>query len=426
MTVPRVQGLSVRMPGLWERNLYVLWVAQAASAMGFSFFFPFVPLFVQDLGVEDPGQAALWAGIAGGVGGLFMMLSGPVWGVLGDRYGLKKNILRAMFGSAIVLGLTGVVTDVYQLVAFRILLGLVSGSWVTVMALVSAMAPRDRVSYGIGVVQSASFVGFTVGPFVGGLLADAFGFRQTFFVTGALCAFAALLVLFFVRERYERPDSSEPLGLHLVLQNLTQSMRLPGLASVLVMLLLVQVGPTVMMPVLPVLIGTLSASGSAAYSAGIAFSIMGGMGAISALIMSKLSQRVGIAPLLVSGFLMGGALYLPLMVANSLGQVFVLTALLGFFNGGLNTLAFALVGTTVPKDRQGAAYGAAQSATSLAWGGGPLIGGAIAGTLGLRPVFLMGSITLFATAALAATLFARGRGLTQESVPASSAAAGDD
>ena len=405
MRVGGPNGVVLRMPGQWERNLYVLWVAQAASAMGFSFFFPFVPLFVQDLGVEDPGRAALWSGIAGGVGGLVMMVSGPIWGILGDRYGLKKNILRSLFGSALVLGLTGLVTDVYQLVAFRMLLGLVAGTWVTIMALVSASAPRERVSYGIGVVLSASFVGFTVGPFIGGLLADGVGYRLTFFVTGALCTFAGLMVLLFVRESFQRPLEVEKLRPRLVLENFTQSMRLPGLAPVLVVLLLIQVGPTIMMPVLPVFIGTLSAAGSAASGAGIAFSIMGGAGGLSSVVTSRLARRFGIGPVMTVAFVGGGLLYLPLLFVGSLASVFVITGFMGFFNGGLNTLAFGLVGSTVPKDKQGAAYGVAQSASSLAWGGGPLVGGAIAGMWGLREVFLVNSIALFATALLAARLF---------------------
>ena len=403
------KSFTLKAPGQWERNLYVLWVAQAASAMGFSFFFPFVPLFIQDLGIEDPGSAALWSGIAGGAGGIFMMVSGPIWGMLGDRYGLKKNILRAMFGSALILGLTGIVTDVYQLVAFRIILGLVSGTWVTVMALLSASAPKDKVSYGIGVVQSASFVGFTVGPLVGGLLADSIGFRQTFMVTGAVCTFAGFMVLFFVKENFERPKQVEKLGPHVVFGNIVQSARIPGLASVLVVLLLVQVGPTIMMPVLPVFIGTLSATGSAASSAGIAFSMMGGMGAVSAIVTSKLSSRFGIGPVMTIAFVGGGLLYLPLIFVDSLAPVYVITAFMGFFNGGLNTLAFSLVGMTVPHDKQGAAYGVAQSVSALAWGGGPLLGGAIAGLWGLREVFLINSIALLLTAVLAARVFGGSR-----------------
>ena len=154
---------------------------------------------------------------------------------------------------------------------------------------------------------------------------------------------------------------------------------------------------------LPVFIGTLSAAGSAASSAGIAFSIMGGMGAVSSIITSKLSSRFGIGPVMTVAFIGGSVLYLPLIFVDSLAPVFLIMAFMGFFNGGLNTLAFALVGTTVPQDKQGAAYGVAQSATSLAWGGGPLLGGAIAGVWGLREVFLVNSIALLMTALLAAT-----------------------
>jgi DHA1 family multidrug resistance protein-like MFS transporter len=160
-----------------------------------------------------------------------------------------------------------------------------------------------------------------------------------------------------------------------------------------------------MMPVLPVFIGTLSASGSAASSAGIAFSIMGGAGALSSVVTSRLARRFGIGPVMTVAFVGGGLLYLPLLFVGSLAPVFVITGFMGFFNGGLNTLAFGLVGSTVPKEKQGAAYGVAQSASSLAWGGGPLIGGAIAGMWGLREVFLVNSIALFATAVLAARLF---------------------
>ena len=430
MRVTRPHSLTHRMPGLWERNLYVLWVAQATSAMGFSFFSPFMPLFIQKLGIEDPGQAALWSGIAGGVGFLFMMVSGPFWGILGDRYGLKKNILRAMFGSAIVLGLTGLATDVYQLVAFRIMLGLVSGALVTVMAMVSATAPRAKVSYGIGVVLSATFVGFTVGPFIGGQLADSFGFRQTFLVAGALCALAGLLVLIFVRESFQRAERREKLGPHLVVGNLVEAMRSPGLAPVLVVVLLASVGPTIMMPVLPVFIGTLSTAGTAASSVGVTFSIMGCMAAVSSMVTSRLSQRFGITPVLIVAFIGGGLLFLPLLVANTLFQVYVITALMGLFNGGLSTLSFGLVGTTVPKDKQGAAYGVALSASSLGVGSGTLIGGTIAGTWGLREVFLVNAVVLLATAIVATRLFGK-----QQAEPAPGAepdlepatqAAGDD
>lgn len=401
-----LKQLKLRSLDSWQRSLVVLWIAQATSALGFSFVFPFIPLFVQELGVDEPGRAALWSGIAGGVGGFFMMLSGPFWGILGDRYGRKKNVLRALFGSAVVLALTSLVTDVYQLVALRILLGLVSGVWVTVMALSASMAPRDKVTFSIGVVQSASFLGSTMGPFVGGTLADTLGFRATFIVTGLLCVFSGLLVLLFIDEHFQKPQQQEKLGPHLFFGSFAGLVRSRGLASSLLVIFLVQVGPTMMMPVLPVFIKELSENGSAS-SAGIAFSLMGLMGVASSLVMTRLSQRVGLVPVLIVAFVCGGILYLPLLVLGNLLHIYLVLSLLGFFNGGLNTMSFALVGNATSREKQGAAYGVAQSSSALAWGSGPLMGGAIADLWGLRQVFLVNAIALLFTGTLVVRLMGK-------------------
>ena len=115
---------------------------------------------------------------------------------------------------------------------------------------------------------------------------------------------------------------------------------------------------------------------------------------VSSLVMSRLSRRIGIVPVLITFFIAGGLLYLPLLVVTSLVHVYVVMGLMGFFVGGMTTLSFALVGTSVSADKRGVGYGVAQSASSLAWGSGPLMGGAIAAVSCLREVFLANSIVL--------------------------------
>ena len=411
--LPRIRPLQQ-----WERALAVLWLAQFSVALGFSFYYPFIPLFIQDLGIEDPGQAALWAGIAGGVAGFFMMLSGPFWGILGDRYGRKKNILRSAFGSALVLIATGLVTDVYQLVIFRMVLGTVAGTLPTVLALGASTAPRDKGPFVVGVIQSASFLGFTVGPVIGGQLADHFGYRPSFFITGSLAAVCGLLVVLFVREEFQKPERPGKLGPHLFVDNFRMLFRTPALASGLLVMLLAQVGPTMMMPTLPVFIGELSASGTAASNTGVAFSIMGCMAAASSVVFGKLSQRTGTKPILVASFVLGSLLNLPLLFAGDLAVVYVVIGLLGFFMGGVNTMTFAVVGSSASREQQGAAYGSAMSAGALAFGGGPLVGGVVAGTWGIREVFLVNSIALAITALLAVRLLRGPAATASESVDA--------
>jgi hypothetical protein len=48
----------------WVRTVVILWLAQVVSEIGFGFALPFTPLYVQELGVTDIGQAGLWAGFA--------------------------------------------------------------------------------------------------------------------------------------------------------------------------------------------------------------------------------------------------------------------------------------------------------------------------------------------------------------------------
>ena len=87
----------------WARTLAVLWFAQIIAEVAFSFALPFIPLFIsQDLGVTDPSQAALWAGMMAGGFALVMAVLGPVWGTVADRFGRRLMILRALFGAAVV------------------------------------------------------------------------------------------------------------------------------------------------------------------------------------------------------------------------------------------------------------------------------------------------------------------------------------
>jgi DHA1 family multidrug resistance protein-like MFS transporter len=410
--------ISLRSLESWQRMLAILWLAQFSVALGFSFYYPFIPLFIQDLGIEDPGQAALWAGIAGGVAGFFMMLSGPFWGILGDRYGRKKNILRSAFGSALVLMATGLVTDVYQLVAFRMLLGTVAGTLPTVMALGASMAPRDKGPFVVGIIQSASFLGFTIGPVIGGQLADQVGYRPSFFITGSMAALCGLLVVFFVREEFQKPERQGRLGPHLFVENIRLMFQSRALASGLLIMLLAQLGPTIMMPALPVFIGELSSSGTAASNTGVAFSLMGMMAVVSSIVFGKLSQRTGTKPILIASFVFGSLLNLPLFFVHELAFVYVVIAFLGFFMGGVNTMTFAVVGAAASREQQGAAYGSAMSAGALAFGTGPLVGGVVAGTWGIREVFLVNSTVLVITALLAVRLLKGPAASTPESADA--------
>ncbi len=187
----------------WQRNLYTIFVAELIVIMGFSFVMPFMPLFVQQVGNLTSEDAALWAGLANSASGIAMFFSAPLWGLVADRWGRKPMILRAMFGSSLILALTGLAPNVYYLVCMRFAQGLLSGTVAAASALVAANTPRERMPFAMGLIMVAVFSGTTLGPLLGGLAADKLGYQSTFFITGALLFSGGIIVSIFVKEKFE-------------------------------------------------------------------------------------------------------------------------------------------------------------------------------------------------------------------------------
>ena len=77
------------------RNFPVVWVSNFVTAAGMTAFLPQFPLYLQEMGVEDPAAVRVWAGVLVGAAPLPAAFMGPVWGALGDRIGRKLMMVRA-------------------------------------------------------------------------------------------------------------------------------------------------------------------------------------------------------------------------------------------------------------------------------------------------------------------------------------------
>ncbi|HOQ49576.1 MAG TPA: MFS transporter, partial [Candidatus Kapabacteria bacterium] len=105
---------------LWKRNLIILAAAQFIAMVGMNGLVPFLPLFVLELGVRDPVQAKFWSSMVFAGPYFLSIFAVPVWGMLGDRYGQKKMVIRAIFGLALAVFLMGFSVNVHQLFALRV------------------------------------------------------------------------------------------------------------------------------------------------------------------------------------------------------------------------------------------------------------------------------------------------------------------
>ena len=142
----------------WRSTLFVMFIAQLLSIVGFAFVLPFIPFYIREIGVTDEKLVPIWAGILMAASSLTMTIFAPIWGWLSDRYGRKLMVERAMFAGAIITMVMGMIGNVYQLLFLRLLSGVFTGTISASIALVSSVLPGTRLGFGLGLMQVAVFL----------------------------------------------------------------------------------------------------------------------------------------------------------------------------------------------------------------------------------------------------------------------------
>jgi DHA1 family multidrug resistance protein-like MFS transporter len=377
----------------WRKNVYAIAIAQFIALGGGNLVFPFMPFYVEDLGVHDQGQIALWSGLLGTSTGLALFVFSPIWGNLADRFGRKPILLRAYVGALVTMTLQGAVQNVWQLVALRALQGVFVGTIPAATALVAASAPRERVAWSLGILQMGLFSSQFVGPLVGGGLAASIGIRPTFFFTGGFYLLSFLLVYTQVEERFERPAKEDRTTLA---QGVRMMFAVRPLLVLIAFVFFLNAGPSFVRPVIPLLIDSFDSSLAGAETlSGIAFAALSLTSAFAALAASRVQERIGLRYALALATLGAGAMYLPVAAANNVPSLIVLIALVGLFSGAMVPTANALIDAWTPPGKQASAFGLAGSAMALAFAVAPLSGGLVAGVVSIPASFIViGAIML--------------------------------
>jgi len=387
----------------WRRNLYLLLVSNSLSMLGLNFTLPFMPLYIRSLGIANAEEAAFWGGVALAAGGISLFIFGPIWGSVADLVGKKAMVVRAAVGGGFSVGALGLAPSMPWVVFIRSFEGVFSGNTGAGQAMVAAIAPRDRLAQSMGLLQVATFTGMALGPLVGGAIADIMGFKPTYFVMGGLMMAGGIFVWRFAKE--ERPSArpSTVLSPLKLISSLADVLRSRDAVTMLGFFLFAQVAAGVINPVLPLFLQTVKGDDQGISSIfGTALFITGAVGAATALVAGRLSQRIGLKPLILFGCMGYFVVYLLQASSTTVFQFMVLTALTGACRGSLQTATISLIGLTVPRSRVGSAFGIAQSIGSASLGVAPFIGGALASLFGLRFVFLFAAASFLLLAPAAA------------------------
>ena len=355
-------------PQAWRRNQHVMAATVFVVYTGFAFVLPFLPLYVGELGVARPDRAALWAGVLIGVSPLLAGLVAPLWGRLADRHGQKPVVLRALAAYVVLLLLCAAVTDVLQLLALRMGIGLCGAVGPLGLSMATAAAPREETGRAVGLVQAAQILAAAVGPLAGGVLADALGIRRSFIVTAALCAAAFALVALLYQEAPRQAADAAPRG------RLADALRLPQVGLLLLVLFLVNFIGRSFTPILPLHLLELGLPERRVASAtGLLIAVYSLAAALSAAGLGRASRSRSPHGLLAAALLGGAVTVLPMALVSSFGGFLGLAALLGLASGGALTLCYTIGGLLVPEGQRAACYGV--------FAGAALFGGAVSPTV---------------------------------------------
>ena len=348
---------------------------------------PFLPLYVEQLGITDPQALNLWSGLVFSITFLFSAIASPFWGGLADRKGRKIMLLRSALGMAIVMMLMGMATSIWQFLALRALLGLLGGFVPNANALIATQVPRGKTGWAMGWLSTGAVSGALIGPLIGGLLADSFGLRPVFFITAGVLFTCFMMTLFCVRESFIPVQKKDMLHARQVLSSLKN----PRLVLALfVTTLIIQVATGSIAPILTLYVRELAGHVSnLAFISGMIASVPGVAALMSAPRLGKLGDRIGPERILITMLMLSVLLLIPMAFVQNAWQLGILRFLLGAADGALLPAVQSLLIYNASNQVAGRVFSYNQSFRDIGNVTGPLMGATVSAHFGFRAVFIV-------------------------------------
>jgi MFS family permease len=382
----------------WRRNLVVCLLGSFTTIVAMTLLLPFLPLYVEQLGVSDKAAIAQWSGIAYGATFLAAGLVAPLWGRLGDRYGRKSMLIRSSLGMAIAMSSIGMAHNVWQLVALRLFAGLAGGYSSGSMILVAAQTPKARSGWALGMLSSGIMAGNLVGPLIGGSLPPLIGIRGTFWLAGGIIFLTFIATTALIKEE-KRPAQARKAAAQLRWSDIPDKRPVVAMLATGLLLMLANMS---IEPIITIYVGQLVPDASrVTLISGFVMSAAALGSILSASRLGKLADRIGHWTVIVGALGVCGLLLIPQAFVTAGWQLIGLRFLMGLALGGLLPCVTSVIRHSVPAGMTGRVLGYSVSSQYIGQVVGPLLGGFVGGHIGMRAVFLGTSLLMLAGAAYA-------------------------
>ena len=377
----------------WKIQLYTVWLTQILSICGFSFGIPFTPFYIQELGITEKSAIELWVGFLNMAPAVALSLMAPLWGFLADKFGKKLMILRALLFGSLIVFLMGTVTSVYQLLALRTAQGLFTGTITASATLIASVTPRDKMAGALGFLSSSTFIGFTIGPFLGGIAAEWFGYRMSFFIGSCLLFCGFIIVLLKVRE-VRINDSREPVKTKKTRYSLRDLLSVSILIAFF-MLTIIRFIRFFIRPFIPLFLEELLGKKEGiTFLTGSILAVSGFFSAASGVVFGRIGDKKNKIKLIIILFAVSAVTILPVFLFANLFVFIIFYQIYVFFLGGIEPNVQSYVSNKIAVDKRGIVFGLQTAISSLGWAAGPISASLISINFSINYLFLASSIIL--------------------------------
>ena len=352
---------------------------------------PFLPMYLtSELGVSND-DVNMWSGVVFSATFVVAAVMAPIWGKLADKKGKRLMAIRSALLISIGYFLGGIVETPIQLTLMRAFMGFAAGLWPMDLAIMSLVAPPNKLGFCLGVMNGTLTAGGVIGPLLGGLLATNFGMRVSFFIGSAALFINCLMFVFLIKEprgENQKPDASQP-------SEKLELWKIPDVRNMMIFGTLTQMFILILQPILTTYIAHLAGRiGSLILVAGIVFSLGGFAGAIAAPLWGKFGQRRGFYLAMTLGMLGAGVCT---FIQGFAAEIMFFAAMQfagGLFFSAIHPSIQATLASKTPPEYKGRVFGLLFATQQIGCVIGPLFGGAIASFFGMKYVFFVAGVIL--------------------------------
>ena len=395
----------------WRALLAIYSITALIESTGVSQVFAFLPLRLRQIGLPD-AEVASFTGIFTALIFVFGIFLVPFWGVWADKFSRRAVIVRSALVEMVVFAGVALAREPWQLAVALLLTGLQLGNTGVMLAALRDVSPTHRIGTVSAAFGATGPIGFALGPIVGGFIVDGLHLPLTsVFWLGSVLS-AAAVVLLLAASRDIRPPTV-PVGRSLDLaasavRGAVSDAQVRGLFLIFGVAIL---GSLMARPYLPILVERLVGTGAGLASAiGLVVGTAGLVGALASPGAGPLGDRLGLRRVLVGTLLIGGISVAVMPAAPSVVTLTVVAVAFGATNAGVQAMVFALVAVETPPERRSATLNLVLLPLYVAGIIGPGLAAAVAGTVGVPPIYPIAGGVMVASALVVGAVGARSGG----------------